>query len=183
MARRADEIDTVDLARAAGSDIAYQRKHGLAALGDGTRIVAGGELDGRLPLEGVQIVDPRLLGVVVTDEQVLAVEGEGDLGGRGGCLQGGDLRVVGAVEHQHLVGILGNDVEAVADGVGQQVGQVTGDVDEGAALIGIAVVDQQADLRRQVDGGDRFHGQRDRQRAVLVLESSWIDAHLHRRPG
>ena len=41
-------------------------------------------------------------------------------------LQRGDLRVVGAVEDQHLVAILRHDVEAVAHGVGQQVGQVPG---------------------------------------------------------
>ena len=86
--------------------------------------------NGSLALPTVQIVDPRLLRVVVTDHQVLAVEGEGDLRGRGGRLEGRDLRIAGAVEHQHLIGILSHDVEAVAHGVGQQIGQVSREIDD-----------------------------------------------------
>ncbi len=141
--------------------------------------MAAGELDGGLALQAVQIVDPRLLGVVVTDDQVFTVEGEGDLGGRGGGLEGGDLAIVGAVEDQHLVAILGHDVEAIADRVGQQVGQVSGDVDESTALIGIAIVDEQADLRRDVDGRDGIYVYGHRDGAVLVLENRGIDTHLH----
>ena len=118
------EIDAVDHARAAGGDIAHQREHGLAAFGDGARIVAAGEMDGILRAAGYPDRKPRPAGRCRgRSRRYLRSKVKAIWVGRGGCLQGGDLRIVGAVEDQHLVGILGHDVEAVAHGVGQQVGQ------------------------------------------------------------
>ena len=86
------------------------------------------EDDGRLLLERIQIVDERQLRIVVADQQVLLIEGDGHLRGCGGGAQRGDLLVGGAVEHQHLVAVLLEDVEAAAGRIGQNIHVVAGDI-------------------------------------------------------
>ena len=90
--------------------------------------------------------------------EVSPVEAERHLGGCGGSLQGRDLRIGGAVENQHLVQVLAHHIEAPAHGVGQDIGQSSGNVDKRAALIGVVVVDEQAYRGRKIyrrGGADR----------------------------
>src|ERR1019366_897191 len=101
-----------------------------------------------------------------------------DLSGGRGRAQRRDWLVGGAVENQHLVAVLLQDVEAVAGRVGQQVHVVAGQVHQGSPLIGIAGVDQQADRRRKVHGRRGSYGQRHDDGAVLILEGIGIDVDL-----
>ena len=141
--------------------------------------MTGRELDRHLGLEGIQVVHPGLLRIVVADDQVLAIEREGHLRGRCRSLQSGDLLVSGAVEDQHLIAILHHHVEAIAQRIGQDIGQRSRNVEERAALIGVAVVDQQTDWRRDVNRALRAEVQRYGRSAVLVLVVSGIDADLN----
>jgi len=94
-----------------------------------------------LALQRVQVIHPSLLRVIVANHEILAIEREGDLGRCGRGLQGRELRIGCPVKDQHLVGILSDDIEAIAHRIGQQVRQVSRNVNESAALIGVAIVD------------------------------------------
>jgi len=55
------------------------------------------------------------------------------------------LGIVGGVEDQHLVGVLAQNVESVAHRIGQQIDKQPGHVHHGSALIGVAVINEQAE--------------------------------------
>ena len=107
--------------------------------------------DGREDLERIQIVNVREWGILMTDEQVLAIERDRHLRGCIAGTQGRDLLIRNAVKDQNLIFILPQYIKPRACRVGENVNQGSRHVDHGAALIGRAIIDQDANDGRNID--------------------------------
>src|SRR5207245_928421 len=84
--------------------------------------------------------------------------------------QRSDLGVGSGVEHQNLVSVLTQYEIAVVRRVRQNVDKPSRNIDEGAALVRIATVDQNANVLRNIHRRDRAQPHRYRGGAFLVLE-------------
>src|SRR5262249_7660694 len=93
-----------------------------------------------------------VLRAVATHKQVLVIASQSQLGWKISGPQGGDLGVGHGVEDQDLILVLPQNVVSVPRRVGQNVDEITRNIDHRTALIGIVVVDQNADNLRHVYG-------------------------------
>ena len=103
--------------------------------------------DGRDLLQRVQVVARHDLRIVIGHHQIIAIEADRHLHRRVARAQRGDLSEVRAIEDQHLIGILPQNVEAAPRRVGENVHQLPRRIEEGAAIFRRAIVHQHAEVR------------------------------------
>src|ERR1019366_8834785 len=98
----------------------------------------------------IQVVAVGDLRIVVGYQKIVAVEGNGHLGGSISSPQGGDQGVASRVVHQYLIGILTKQIEPVASRIRQRIHQFTRRIEERAAILGFAIIDQYAEAAAHV---------------------------------
>ena len=117
----------------------------------------------------------RDLRVIGPNHQPAPVKADRHLRRRITGLKRSDLLVRNTIEDQDLVRILAKDKEAVPRGIGEHIDQVPADVHRTAALIGFAIVDQQAHGRRHVERRGGANGETSGDRAPRVGIGIGID--------
>ena len=135
----------------------------------------------RTRLQSIQVEDGDELRIVVSYQKPVVIVSDSHLGWCVVRSQRGDLAVCGPVENQHLVPILPQHIELIANWIRKDVDQRAGNVDDGSPLVRAARIHKHTDGVRKIDGRRGRDLQCRGGGAVVIQESGWIDANLNDR--